>query len=78
MEFVCIANNLIQDNTLLSNKSRSLFSYKIKVYKFFAKNIYRYDNFIEILCVVLLFEHSEINNIQILIMNMIEFFWCIQ
>ena len=30
--------------------------------------------FIEMLCVVLLFEHSEINNIQILIMNMIKIF----
>lgn len=30
--------------------------------------------FIGTLCAVLLFEHSEINNIQILIMNMIKIF----
>ena len=67
---ICIANNLVQGmKYIIRNKSRSLLDYKIKVYKFFYKRI-----FIGMLCVVLLFEHSEINNIQILIMNMIKIF----
>lgn len=73
---ICIANNLIQGmKYIIRNKSRSLLDYKIKVYKFFYKRIFiDMIIFIEMLCVVLLFEHSEINNIQILIMNMIKIF----
>lgn len=73
---ICIANNLIQGmKYIIRNKSRSLLDYKIKVYKFFYKRIFiDMIIFIGMLCVVLLFEHSEINNIQILIMNMIKIF----
>lgn len=73
---ICIANNLVQGmKYIIRNKSRSLLDYKIKVYKFFYKRIFiDMIIFIGMLCVVLLFEHSEINNIQILIMNMIKIF----
>nr|MBB1521777.1 hypothetical protein [Clostridiales bacterium] len=73
---ICIANNLVQGmKYIIRNKSRSLLDYKIKVYKFFYKGIFiDMIIFIGMLCVVLLFEHSEINNIQILIMNMIKIF----
>lgn len=73
---ICIANNLVQGmKYIIRNKSKSLLDYKIKVYKFFYKRIFiDMIIFIGTLCVVLLFEHSEINNIQILIMNMIKIF----